>query len=126
MVLSIFKKKHTSETEEFTLEELSKGIEASVHFQKGSELETQLKMLDLTEEDFRIARSIQPLIEQEIGQLVEQFYKNIDVNSELIQMINTYSSVANLQKSLRTHIIEMFSGVMNEDFIMQRKRIAHV
>lgn len=126
MVLSIFKKKHTSETEEFTLEELSKGIEASVHFQKGSDLETQLKMLDLTEEDFRIARSIQPLIEKEIDQLVKQFYKNIDVNPDLIKIINTYSSVERLQKSLRIHIIEMFSGVINEEFITQRKRIAHV
>src|SRR5699024_12637350 len=108
MVLSIFKKKQTTETEEFTLEELSKGIEASVHFQKGSDLETQLKMLDLTEEDFRIARSIQPLIEKEIDQLVKQFYKNIDVNPDLIKIINTYSSVERLQKYIRIQIISMF------------------
>lgn len=126
MVLSFFKRKQTTETEGFTLEELSKGVEATVHFQKGSDLETQLNMLDLTEEDFRVARSIQPFIEKEIDQLVEQFYQNIDVNPDLVDIINTYSSVENLQKSLRIHIIEMFSGVMNEEFIVQRKRIAHV
>ncbi len=126
MVLSILKRKKAPQADEITLERLSLGVEVMVDVRKGSDLETQLKMLDLTEEDFKIARAIQPFIEKEIHPLVESFYDNIGLNSELVEIINTYSSIANLQKSLRHHIIEMFSGVMNEDFMIQRKRIAHV
>ncbi|MEI2366735.1 protoglobin domain-containing protein, partial [Niallia circulans] len=39
---------------------------------------------------------------------------------------NTYSNVEKLGKTLYHHIKEIFSGKVNESYVMQRKRIAHV
>lgn len=126
MRLTLFGKRKKAPHKEMTLEQLSGGKKGIIDVPKGSDLETQLNMLDLTEEDFTIARAIQPLIEKNIYQIVDGFYDNLDHNPNLIKMINTYSSFENLKRSLHRHIVEMFSGTMNERFMVQRKRIAYV
>lgn len=126
MLLGLFKSKRRNLEEDITLEKLSEGITSTFEVTKGSDLEMQLHMLDLTKDDFIIARSIQPLIKEDVHALVKQFYDNLYTNSDLIDIINTHSSLDQLQNSLRKHIVEMFSGVMNESFIAQRKRIANV
>ncbi len=126
MLLGLFKSKRRNLEEDITLEKLSEGITSTFEVTKGSDLEMQLHMLDLTKNDFIIARSIQPLIKEDVHALVKQFYDNLYTNSDLIDIINTHSSLDQLQNSLRRHVVEMFSGVMNESFIAQRKRIANV
>lgn len=126
MLLGLFKSKKRKVEEDVTLEKLSEGITCTFEVPKGSDLEMQLHMLNLTKDDFLIARSIQPLIDEDIHALVKQFYDNLYTNADLIDIIHTHSSLDQLQNSLRKHIVEMFSGVMNERFIAQRKRIANV
>lgn len=109
-----------------SLRELIEDIDVTIDVPRDSDLYIQLKMLRITEDDLKIARAMQPIIEKDILPLVAGFYDNLAHNSDLMNIIETNSSIGQLQKSLRRHIIQMFSGTMNEQFMNMRKKIAHV
>lgn len=125
MKLNLFKNKQ-AQTNEQSLIELSKQMKPVLQVAAGSDLEEQLQMLDLTKKDLAIAQALKPYIETEIIDIVNCFYTNLEHHAPLLDIINKYSSIDRLKKSLRRHIIEMFSGVMNEDFILKRKKIATI
>ncbi|MDO6451522.1 globin-coupled sensor protein [Oceanobacillus profundus] len=108
------------------LVEWSKQMDPKLQIETGSDLEKQLKMLDFSREDFAIAQVLKPYIEAENQFVVEGFYKNLEYNQDLIKIIEKNSSIERLKKTLRTHIVEMFSGEMNDSFIKRRKIIAHI
>ncbi len=85
----------------------------------------QLEMIQLTEEDLGIIKSLKPIVEKYINQIVDQFYKNLFRNEELVRIINKHSSVDKLKGTLTKHIKEMFNGIIDDRFIEQRAVIAH-
>jgi len=93
---------------------------------KGSEIEKQLIMIDLTEKDLYIIHAIQPFVIEKIDFIVDRFYKNLENEPSLLKIINDYSSIERLKKTLRQHIIEMFNGRIDESFIDKRIKIAHM
>ncbi|RLL46691.1 globin-coupled sensor protein [Oceanobacillus piezotolerans] len=121
----ILKRKRKKE-ETKSLLALSNEMNAIVEVRKDSDLEKQLQMLDLSEEDFAVAKVLKPYVEQDITTIVDDFYKNLEYNEALIQIIQDHSSFERLKKTLRRHVVEMFDGEMNEAFIERRKKIACV
>ena len=101
-------------------------MKPNIQVQVGTDLERQLKMLDLSIEDFAVAQVLEAYVEAESTQIIDGFYKNLEYNPDLIGIIKKNSSIDQLKKTLKRHIVEMFSGVMNEKFIQRRKIIAHV
>lgn len=93
---------------------------------KGSEIEKQLIMIDLTEKDLYIIHAIKPFVIEKIDFIVDRFYKNLENEPSLLKIINDYSSIERLKKTLRQHIIEMFNGRIDESFIDKRIKIAHM
>jgi len=93
---------------------------------KGSEIEKQLIMIDLTEKDLHIIHAIQPFVIEKIDFIVDRFYKNLENEPSLLRIINDYSSIERLKKTLRQHIIEMFNGRIDASFIDKRIKIAHM
>ncbi|TMV44472.1 chemotaxis protein [Paenibacillus mesophilus] len=90
------------------------------------ELNAQLKMIDLTENDLRIIRRIQPFILEHIDDVVDEFYKTvIDVNG-LRTIIEKHSTVERLRETLRHHLTEMFGGKLDDEFVQKRLKIAEV
>lgn len=83
-----------------------------------------LKITQLTEKDLQIAMVIQPLIEQNIDHIVDMFYDIIGEASELRRIINENSSIDQLKASIGEHIIEMFSGTIDEAYLKKRITIA--
>lgn len=107
----------------------------SMNFQDGvgsltvksdSQLAIQIKMIHLTEEDLKITSKLQPFITENIELITEAFYSNLVHEPSLIETINTYSSVEKLKKTLKQHIIEIFSGKIDEEYVAKRIRIAKV
>jgi len=86
----------------------------------------QIQMIHLTTRDLCIIRSLQPVIEEHLENIVTNFYKNLANRASLMDIINHQSSVDRLKKTLIKHIFEMFSGKINDDYIKQRTIIAHV
>ena len=97
-----------------------------IDLHKYSRLLTQIEMIHLTQEDLCRIRSIQDMVNEHLVDLVSRFYKNLEKESSLMQIIESNSSVSRLQKTLQKHIGEMFLGVLDDQFVEQRYTIAHV
>ena len=97
-----------------------------VDFNLPKELLTQIEMIGLTEMDVKRLFVLKPIVESEAQNLVNSFYETVMKEPTLITIINTYSDVEKLGKTLYHHITEIFSGKVNESYVIQRKRIAHV
>ena len=99
-----------------------------VMFQVGrhQDVMMQSKLIQLTKEDLADAKALQPLIIEEIEGILVSFYANLQQEPALTKIIKDNSTVERLQKTLRRHLIEMFSGEINEAFIEQRGTIARV
>ncbi|AXI10053.1 chemotaxis protein [Oceanobacillus zhaokaii] len=121
-----FKRKNQIEKNESILLQMAKQVNPIVQVDPDSDLDKQLKMLDLTVEDFAIAQALKGYVEEDIVDIVDGFYQNLEYNEDLIEIIETYSSFERLKKTLRKHVAEIFSGEMNPTFIERRKIIAHV
>ncbi|KEO85264.1 hypothetical protein EL26_01515 [Tumebacillus flagellatus] len=114
-------------TQHTLLQELESLLpEVRIAVEPGSDLEKQLQMISMTPLDLAAIRFLQPYVTENLGAIVEQFYKNLEQEASLMQIINDHSTVQRLQGTLRRHISEMFAGVIDRKFIEQRKIIAHV
>ncbi|MBA2174951.1 globin-coupled sensor protein [Halobacillus locisalis] len=102
------------------------GLKGTINLDPNSELAKQLKMIQLTEEDLGTLKSLKPTVERHIEEIVDQFYKNLDHEQSLTEMIESNSSVDRLKKTLRQHISEMFDGVIDQEFYLKRAQIARV
>ncbi|MBQ0138419.1 MAG: globin-coupled sensor protein [Kurthia sp.] len=89
-------------------------------------IQTQMQMIQLTTDDLAILRVMKPLLKENIELIVANFYKNLEKEPSLGRIIQDNSSVSRLQQTLNKHISEMFDGVINEEFIEKRHRIATV
>lgn len=125
MVLALFKNK-TNKPNKQSLLEQSRKMSPIFEIPAGSDLEKQLKMLDLTNADLAIAQVLKPIVEKHITEIVTDFYSNLENNPLLIKIIEDNSSLTRLKHTLNRHIIEMFSGEMNETFVEKRKTIANI
>ncbi|WP_165867268.1 protoglobin domain-containing protein [Paenibacillus pinisoli] len=86
----------------------------------------QLEMIELTLDDIRLAKSLQALIERHIDTIVDTFYQTITNVDQLKDIIVENSTIERLQFTLKAHLIEMFSGHIDEDFLKKRQRVASV
>lgn len=100
--------------------------EVFIKVNKDSDVLKQIEMMNLTLDDLCMIRTFQPVIEQHLTEIVEQFYQNLEKEQSLLDIIHQNSTFERLKKTLRTHIYEMFSGQVDEDYIKQRYMIAHV
>ncbi|GEN47133.1 globin-coupled sensor protein [Alkalibacillus haloalkaliphilus] len=89
------------------------------------DLEKQLKMVNLTEEDLATLMALKPIVTEHIEEIVVQFYANIEHEPSLMKIIQHNSSVERLKQTLTRHIQEMFNGVIDHEFVDQRKYIAY-
>ncbi|MBS4205788.1 globin-coupled sensor protein [Lederbergia citrea] len=97
-----------------------------LNINSNSDVEKQLKMIELTVEDLQIINRIQPFVIEKIDYIVDRFYKNLENEPSLLMIINDNSSIERLKKTLKQHISEMFDGVINEAYFEKRIRIAHI
>lgn len=90
------------------------------------ELNEQMRMIDLTEEDLSLLRLMKPVVEREIDYITDQFYNTVLGVNKLESIILEHSSIERLKKTLREHIIEIFDGSVNEEYIAKRLKIANI
>lgn len=89
-----------------------------------SEYLEQMRFVNLTIEDLHRIRCIQPFIEDNVNDVVEEFYKQVESVPELKKKITDYSTSKKLRQTLRNHIIEMFEGRIDDTYIEKRRRVA--
>ncbi|WP_242009341.1 protoglobin domain-containing protein [Aeribacillus composti] len=61
----------------------------NISITKGSEIERQILMIDLTEKDLQIINAIQPFVIEKIDLIADRFYKNLEKEPSLLKIINS-------------------------------------
>lgn len=86
----------------------------------------QLEIIGLTVEDLKLVRSIKPLVEVRVLEVVEGFYGTIEAVPEFRAIIGQHSTSERLRQTLRHHVIEMMEGRIDEAFLEKRRRVSMV
>jgi heme-based aerotactic transducer len=108
---------------------LMKQIDASqgvIDVPRHSDVWRQIQMVQISEEDLAYCKLLQPIVSKNIDLITGYFYENLNNHPDLIAIINRHSSTDRLKMTLRDHIIEMFSGRIDQAFIDKRVRIANM
>lgn len=101
--------------------------DASYHLLDGhDELNEQMKMIDLTEEDLILLRSMKTAVEKNIDYITDHFYNSLLGVGKLEAIIIEHSTIERLKNTLRDHIIEIFDGNVDEQYIAKRLVIARI
>lgn len=87
---------------------------------------TKIQMINLTNKDLKIIHKLHPIIENNIEHLVDEFYETIVEIKELKNIIEEHSTVERLRNTLKDHLIELFNGQINDDFLEKRVRVAKI
>ncbi|RHW34714.1 chemotaxis protein [Lysinibacillus yapensis] len=90
------------------------------------DISKQLEFIEFKVEDAALLKNLQPYIAQHIEEIVEAFYKQILLVPSLKHIIQENSTVNRLKQTLQVHIIEMFSGDINQEYIQKRLKVAHI
>ncbi|MEB1806785.1 MAG: globin-coupled sensor protein [Bacillaceae bacterium] len=88
------------------------------------ELKEQVKIINLTLDDLKVIQELKPFVERNVEVLTDMFYSTIGQSPDLVNIISNHSTIERLKGTLQTHLIEMFSGTIDEVFIEKRIRIA--
>ncbi|UVI30746.1 globin-coupled sensor protein [Paenibacillus spongiae] len=90
------------------------------------EFMVQLDMIGLTVEDLNMLKKYQPIVVEFSDSIVESFYMKVLHVPGLQAIIMKNSSIERLRLTLRDHLIEMFDGRIDNDFVQKRLKIASV
>ncbi|WP_341321638.1 globin-coupled sensor protein [Solibacillus sp. FSL H8-0523] len=101
-------------------------VDVKLESTRNSAVMKQLKMLGLTEDDLKHLKVFKPQVDENIERIVDTFYKNLGMEQSLVDIINDHSSVDRLKVTLKRHICEMFSGVIDSEYFEKRKKISRV
>ncbi|RAK18230.1 heme-based aerotactic transducer [Anoxybacillus vitaminiphilus] len=121
MNFTFFRKKR--ENSNADIAEVLSSPASPVHLQDAV-MDKQLEMIELTKRDLALLTELKPFIEEKIDFIVTRFYDTLQTEQSLVEIINRHSSIDRLKQTLRIHVIEMFSGKIDEEFISKRTRIA--
>lgn len=84
----------------------------------------QLEVIDLNTENLQSVRRLKPYMEQHITTIIDGFYSAITETPSLMKIIQKHSTIDRLKSTLQRHIIEMFNGRIDEQFIATRTSVA--
>lgn len=84
------------------------------------------EMINLTEEDLGTLMTVEKEVSENIGRIVDSFYANLDKNKSLGDIIHHHSSTSRLKETLKPHILELFKGEVDDNYIERRIKVAKV
>lgn len=64
----------------------------------------KINFIGLTEQDLQLVNELYPYISKEIDSIMNGFYQKIQEEKELVDIINQYSNIERLKKSLKKHV----------------------
>ncbi len=100
--------------------------QVNLDLSKHPELQKQVDLLQLTTKDLAIIKQFEPQAKDLTIEMVDNFYEALYQAPNLMQIINDYSTLDRLKVTLTRHINEMFSCQIDDDYVQQRIKIAHV
>lgn len=89
-------------------------------------LRKQLELIHFTIDDLRMLKQLQPYIKEDIERITDVFYDAILVVPELKQIIDERTQISRLKQTLIGYITDMFSGVLDDQTLQRKQRLAKV
>ncbi|MGN7610764.1 GGDEF domain-containing protein [Magnetococcales bacterium HHB-1] len=89
-------------------------------------IEERKKLFRLTEEDTRNLLTAKPYIESKLDHVIDAFYQQQLRHSEVQLVIGDAETMERLKKTLKTYILEMFSGVYDSIYVNSRLRVGKI
>lgn len=86
----------------------------------------QLLFLSLEEEDITTLMRLKPIMEKNVGKIVDTFYGHIQEIPNLTMIIQEHSTIQRLKQTLEKYILDMVSGDIGEKYVVRRKVIGSV
>lgn len=117
-------KKEQQSTLQHQLEQQYMNVSISSTLQPS--MQNQMAMVQLTLEDLAILRVLRPALQQNLESIVSKFYENLSKEPSLGEILEKNSSSSRLSVTLRKHISEMFDGIIDENYLKKRYKIAEV
>lgn len=90
------------------------------------EIQEQIRMIALTQDDLKLIKAIEPMVRRHIDSIIEQFYTTILHVEELKQIIHEHSTLDRLKQTLLAHLLDMFNGTIDAEYVAKRMKIANV
>ena len=118
--------KRNTQKEDYQANLLTYMNEVGISLHKYSDVLSQIQLIHLTSQDLCVIRSMKDMVTVKLPDLVTAFYKNLENEPSLVNIISDNSTVDRLQKTLYRHLSEMFVGIIDDAFVEKRYTIAHV
>ena len=90
------------------------------------EIEKRKALFDLTDSDVEALRSCHPIVVDRLEQLIEDFYARQIDDPEIALIIGDSETLSRLKGAMRSYIVELFSGVYDNDYVNSRLRVGKV
>lgn len=119
-------KKKNDHRRESNWKEAFNSQQVTIDLPPQSELQDQMEMIRFEKEELQVIKALQPIVEENIDMIVSTFYNTILEVPHLKNIIDQHSSIDRLRDTLRGHMIEMFSGKIDEQYVQKRLRVARV
>lgn len=91
-----------------------------------STLKEHLALAGITQQSLFFIAGIQPHITVAAEAITNSFYDTLEAIPELAAIINEHSSSHKLRGTFHRHILEIFRGRIDDEYILQRKRVAKI
>lgn len=90
------------------------------------EIERRKEYFNITEEDSSTLVSLRDIINDNIEEIVEEFYRRILPFSEMDRIIGDAETLRRLKNHQRHYIFSLFDGQYDEDYVLSRLRVGVV
>lgn len=90
------------------------------------EIEYRKSLLDITDDDVAILRSLKVEIVEGVDNIVDRFYEVQLQTSEISLLIGDAETLERLRMSMRRYILELFEGYYDAEYVNKRLRIGKV
>lgn len=91
-----------------------------------NDLEKQCELIHFTKEDVAYLKLLNHIIERNVDEIIAEFFKEVSKHSNLIKIVTTFSNPDRLAGKMRPHIVNMFEGSLDEEYLRKRVKVGQV
>ncbi|KXG44107.1 globin-coupled sensor protein [Tepidibacillus decaturensis] len=91
-----------------------------------NEIKQKLSMLGITDETLKIMREQEALFEEHADEIVDQFYEKIKTIPLLEGIVKQHSTFERLKITQKQYFLSLTDGVVDEQYVMNRRKIGRV
>ncbi|QTD39887.1 protoglobin domain-containing protein [Sporosarcina sp. Te-1] len=89
-------------------------------------LQKQMELIHFTLDDLALLQQYKPFVQRGIAEIVSTFYDKVLEVPSLRQLIEERSNMEHLKRVVADYIIDMFTGIFDEEAIRKKEKLAAI